>query len=80
MNEILFKFTPFYFVAQNPCQNHACVYGTCVRVNSDDYTCNCNDGYYGEFCQCKYSKIIGVTIMMGIIWNTVNASIDYRCY
>ena len=42
-----------YFAADNPCQNNACVYGTCMKLNAVDYRCDCNDGYFGEFCQCK---------------------------
>lgn len=39
----------------NPCSSNPCVYGACQRHNDTNYSCKCNQGYFGDRCQFKPS-------------------------
>jgi Notch-like protein len=46
------------------CVNSTCNNGTCVN-GVDEYTCDCDAGYTGEFCEENVDDCVGVVCLNG---------------
>ena len=76
----------------NRCSNHTCQFGVCIK-NMNGYTCKCNRGYTGQFCEklserefiAKQSKISliqctpNICSNNGICYKESNDMIRCRC-